>query len=673
MNPHRTITAALLTLLCTSALLAAEIDSYSIYAAADRKIGTLTTTRDGEAVDVVFEINENGRGPKSKERIVFGKNGLPVSWTLEGQGLAGGPSQETFRYENGESVWDSGAAESGKASGAPKLYVPASASPWAMALYARLGAAAPGSRIEILPAGSLRVSKHGSHAFGAGGKKVTAEVYAVDGLEFATDFLLLDKSGKLFADLGGALIVRDGYEAEIPALFALNGRLHAELQEKMQARLAHRFDAPWHVTNVRVFDPVSASLGPVSTVTVFEDRIVAVAPGIVDKVADGEKLIDGQGGTLMPGLVDMHAHEEELLGYHHLAAGVTTVRDMGNDNGRLAEMVRRQEERKSGGPRIVRAGFLEGKSPFSASAGFQAANLEEAMDALHWYARRGYPYLKIYNSTKEEWIEPLAAEAHRLGMKVLGHVPAFSKADRMIKAGYDEITHINQLLLQYVLNPDEDPRTILRATAMSRFPTIPLDCPTVLYTIELMKTHGVALDTTIATMERLNVQRNGVTPDGDRLHLDHMPLMFQRNRRRDFLPIPDEKTRQAHFKAVDTMLAILGMLHKEGIKLWPGTDDAVAYPIHRELALYVKAGIPAPEVLKIATADAIGELGLGAELGVIARGKKADFILVPANPLEDIESLRLVNLVVQDGTLYFPAEIYRALNVEPFSPAPEIR
>ncbi len=99
---------------------------------------------------------------------------------------------------------------------------------------------------------------------------------------------------------------------------------------------------------------------------------------------------------------------------------------------------------------------------------------------------------------------------------------------------------------------------------------------------------------------------------------------------------------------------MVGLLHREGIRLWPGTDDDVAYPIHRELALYVKAGIPAAEVLAIASHDTYAELGLGADLGAIARGKLADFILVPGDPVADIESLRNVSMVVQDGTIYFP-------------------
>lgn len=663
--------AAVLSMAIPAAAFAAETERYTVYTSG-KKIGHLTATREGAAVEIDFLISENGRGPRSKERLVLTEKGLPLHWVIDGAGLGGGTDREELRLDQGKIFWSS-AAEKGSHDGEPKLYVPAMASPWAKELYAAYALARPEGRAEILPAGTLRASRRESLTLGAGDTALAVEVVALDGLEMASDLVLLDKKGRLIADLGGYLVLRDDYAAELQRLTELSEKLAAEVKSEMHARLAHRLRVPWHVTNVRIFDPAAKRLSEPSTVTVFDDRIVRVAPGTIAQAPEGEKLIDGQGGTLMAGLVDMHAHDVDQLAYQQLAAGVTTIRDMGNDNARLLETIYRQRLHEADGPRVVRAGFLEGKSPFSASAGIVAGSLEEAIEGLHWYDRHGYPYLKTYNSLDPAWAAPLAAEAHRLGMKVLGHVPAFSTADRIIEAGYEEVTHINQLMLQYILKPEDDPRTLLRITAMHRLAGFDLGSPAVRHTIALMKKHGTALDTTIAAMERLNTQRNGVTPPGDHLHLDHMPLMFQRGRRRDFLKIPDEKTDREHFAARDKLVEMVGLLHREGIQLWPGTDDDVAFPIHRELALYVEAGIPAAEVLKIASHDTYQELGLGAELGSIERGKLADFILIPGDPVADIEILRNVSLVVQDGTIYFPAEIYAALNILPFAPAPAIR
>ena len=72
------------------------------------------------------------------------------------------------------------------------------------------------------------------------------------------------------------------------------------------------------------------------------------------------------------------------------------------------------------------------------------------MKAVHWYADRGYREIKIYNSFNPDWMKPVAAEAHRLGLGVTGHVPAFSSPDRVIADGYDTIAHINQLMLGWL-------------------------------------------------------------------------------------------------------------------------------------------------------------------------------------------------------------------------------
>ena len=105
------------------------------------------------------------------------------------------------------------------------------------------------------------------------------------------------------------------------------------------------------------------------------------------------------------------------------------------------------------GPRIWRAGLLEGRSPYSARIGLIANSQDEAIAHVRWYADHGYRMIKIYNSMNPDWVKAIAAEAHRLGLRVNGHVPAFMSPDRAILDGYDEITHVNQLALGWVLKP----------------------------------------------------------------------------------------------------------------------------------------------------------------------------------------------------------------------------
>jgi imidazolonepropionase-like amidohydrolase len=120
------------------------------------------------------------------------------------------------------------------------------------------------------------------------------------------------------------------------------------------------------------------------------------------------------------------------------------------------------------------------------------------------------------------------------------------------------------------------------------------------------------------------------------------------------------------------MLATITLLHKEGIRLLPGSDDDNGFSVHRELELYVKAGIPAGEVLRMATFDDDQYMGREQLFGSFERGKCADFFLVSADPSHDISAVRQIRMVMKDGVVYYPQEIYQELNIEPFAPPPPI-
>ncbi|MEZ5997872.1 MAG: hypothetical protein R3B98_04195 [Hyphomonas sp.] len=92
-----------------------------------------------------------------------------------------------------------------------------------------------------------------------------------------------------------------------------------------------------------------------------------------------------------------------------------------------------------------RSGFIEGKSPFSSNNGILVNSEEEAVAAVDWYADQGdFWQIKIYNSMNPALVPAIVKRAHERGLRVTGHVPAFTDANHMIEAGYDEMTHINQ-------------------------------------------------------------------------------------------------------------------------------------------------------------------------------------------------------------------------------------
>jgi imidazolonepropionase-like amidohydrolase len=107
------------------------------------------------------------------------------------------------------------------------------------------------------------------------------------------------------------------------------------------------------------------------------------------------------------------------------------------------------------------------------------------------------------------------------------------------------------------------------------------------------------------------------------------------------------------------------MLYDAGVPIVAGTDAAAGFALHRELELYVEAGIPAPEVLKIATLGAARVMKRDNELGSIAPGKLADLILIDGNPTQRISDIRRASVVVKDGNLYKPSELYKSIGVRP--------
>lgn len=664
---------AMLALLAPAAH-AATVEKLSIIQGGEN-VGHVIGTTDGDCVEVDFHVDNNGRGPKHRATLRLDRAGIPLEWSVSGTSLMGGPVEESFRWAEGRASWSSQADRGELAVAQPRLYVVNDDSPWSIGVYARALLKAAGQRLDVLPSGTLRLETLRSMRIGQGRSAVPVTIHRLQGIGLEPVLLMLDAKQRLFAQFDDkSAVVRAGYEAEVPALLKLGSELEVEAVRALQQRLAHRHAVPVRIRNVRVFDPASGRLSAPSTVVVMRERITAVRPLGEDTAPTPDQVvIDGEGGTLLPGLHDMHSHATLRTGLYYLAAGVTATRDQGNVNGFLLDLIPRIEAGEIAGPRIVPSGFIEGRSPFSARLGTIPEREEEALRAVDWYADRGYRQIKIYNSMTPAWVAKLAARAHQRGLRVSGHVPAFMSPDQAILDGYDDIAHVNQLMLGWLLQPSEDTRTLLRLTGMARGATLDLAGPRVRRTVELMKSHGVALDTTAVILERLMTSRAGVVPDGDVDYLDHVPIGYQRYRKRTFVPIGSPEEDAQYRRGFAKVLEVLKLLHDEGIQLLPGTDDGTGFTVHREIELYAKAGISPATALRLATLDAARYLGLEHDTGTIERGKYADFLLVPGDPLQDLRTIKRARLVMKGGTLYYPAEIHEALSIRPFAPPPPVQ
>ncbi|MFN3607744.1 MAG: Rid family hydrolase [Hyphomonas sp.] len=637
-------------------------------------VGHLKVQETGQFALIDYYVDSNGRGPKHKEELTLDEAGIPVSWLIEGTSLMGAEVQESFAITDGVARWLSQADTGRQILSAPALYAVNDGSPWADYVYARALLNDADQRMPVLPGGEIMLEavRETQVTSGEGARMVS--VYRLSGIDMTPSLLALDGDGALFATFSeSSAVIRSGYEESVEPLLHLARDLNDARTEELAQRLLHRFEAPYSIVNVRVLDVRDGSLSEPSVVTVAGKKITAVAPYEQGALPEGSGAVfDGEEGVLMPGLADMHSHASANSGLYYLAAGVTSTRDMGNENSFLVNLLERMASDKVAGPRITPAGFVEGRSPFSARHGIIAASEAEALDAVDWYAEQGYGYVKSYNSMNPAWMPAVAERAHSHDMRMIGHIPAFTNADAMIDAGFDEVTHINQLMLGWLLDITEDTRTPLRLTGMARGATLDLNSEKVRATVRRMQENETAIDPTAVILERLMLSRAGTVAEGDAAYLEHMPIGYQRYRRRSFVSLADTAEDEAYQEGFRRVLETLKMLHQAGIIILPGTDDGTGFTVHREIEIYTLAGISEADALRIAAWNPIEYMGYSDTLGAIEPGKLADFVLLAGNPLQDINAIRTPRMVVRDGDVYFPSEIYEALSVKPFSAPPAL-
>jgi hypothetical protein len=663
---HAVVLAALAVLL--SARLTAQQQSRFVLLTSSGTIGTLSVSEDARGVDTVYRVDDNGRGSKLTEHIELDSNGLPRRWDIQGTGWFGAPVKESFIVEGGRAKWTS-LDDHGESDAKGAVYVANNGTPWALSLYLKALMATKDSRRAALPGGTIRAEAIEPLRVGSNKEEVVA--YALWGLDTAPQIVLARKDRVVAVLFPGTVLVEEKHQKEFAEFSDLAGELSARLLKTFTSRFTHSVPGPLWLTNVRVFDPVARAVSGPRNVGIFRDTIVSV--GTEPPPADAS-VVDGAGGTLLPGLFDSHSHLSDWGGALNMAAGVTLARDPGNDNDTLLQLEKRIAAAEVLGPRVKNSGFLEGKSPFSAHAGFVVESVDEAKSRVQWYAAHGFWGIKIYNSMNPAFVKPIADEAHRLGLHVSGHVPAFMSAEQAIGDGYDEINHINQLVLDFLIDRSkDDTRTTFRFSAVGeRMQSVDLRSEPVQRLIGLMKARKTALDPTLATFSPVLLARPGAPAPADVPWLDHMPVAVQRARASAVLDVKPEQyvAYDASWKKLEAMLL---MLYESGIQLVPGTDDVAGMVLHSELEAWVKAGIPASAVLSMATLGGAQFLGLDGQQGTIAPGKLADLYLVDGDPTADIRAIRRGKLVVKGGQVYYPDEIHESLGIKPFQAHAAVR
>src|SRR5260221_9150614 len=156
--------------------------------------------------------------------------------------------------------------------------------------------------------------------------------------------------------------------------------------------------------------------------------------------------------------------------------------------------------------------------------------------------------------------------------------------------------------------------------------------------------------------------RRGEVSPGYVTVADRMPSQVRRGFLSGGLPVPDGMD-QRYRDSFKSMLALVKLMYDNGITIVAGTDSLPGFALHRELELYVKAGIPAPEVLRIATLTAATVARRADRLGTVEPGKLADLVIIDGDPTTNISDIRRVVTVVKDGLIFDSAAIYHELGI----------
>ena len=630
------------------------------------RAGYETTCRmaDGSRL-VFFAFNDRGRGPELTTKERFDALGLPASVETDGHDYYKNVIHERFSRTGSAATWKNKAEEGRREAPGDAFYVsysgPIEETSWLASALEKVS----GKRVPLLPDGEARGAVLETIRVAGGERGKAVQLHAVSGLSFEPTYVWLEESGEFFASVSDwAALVPEGWESAVADLL----KTQRELDNSRFAEAARRVRKPapkaLAITHARLFDSREAVVRPGMTVVTAGNRIAAVGPDGSVPIPDGAETIDATGKTLLPGLWDAHAHPSPSDGLLHLACGVTSIRDMAAEPD-TPEKLRGWETGETAGPRVVYAGIIDGPGPFQGPTKTLVATEAEAHDAVRRLAAAKFLQVKIYSSVKPELVPVIAQDAHERGMRVSGHIPAFMTAEQAVRAGYDEIQHMNMLFLNFLADEVPDTRGPARFTTVAdKAATFDLSSEKIRAFLQLLKDRGTVIDPTLGVFEGMFVARAGQVAPGFAAVAADLPAQVRRGFLDGGLPVPEGKDQRYRdsFKAMERMLALL---EKHGIPIVAGTDDLPGFALHRELELYVDAGLSPARVLQIATRDAARVTRRLSDLGTVDPGKLADLVLVEGDPTTQISDIRKVRVVIKDGAIYDPAAMRRELGIRP--------
>jgi imidazolonepropionase-like amidohydrolase len=458
--------------------------------------------------------------------------------------------------------------------------------------------------------------------------------------------------GKFFGFVVGLGILPVGYEDELKILDKAQDDALATRSPALVKTLLKTPEGPVAFTHVRAFLD-GTRFADDQTVVVDRGLIVEVGPTPRTPTPKNAQIFNGATMTLVPGLWDSHQHfGDDSAGPFLLSLGITSVRDPGNNNQLTLARAARRTRGDLLSPKVYPSMLIDGKGPNSAQVGTVVTSPQEAIATVQQAKASGFTGIKFYGSYNPEWVAPAAAEAHRLGLHVHGHVPAGMRPSQAIASGFDELTHIYFVMMEAM--PDS---VVATSNGINRFEgtgryakDVDLNAPPIKSLIATMAARKIVSDPTLVVAESLFVPENGDLSPAYAPYVGTLPPATERAFRQGGFAVPKDLTRDDYRKSFAKLSALVTLMHNSGVPIVAGTDGS-GLELVRELELYVAAGFSPAEALAAATIAPAHLLGVDKTTGSIAVGKSADLILVEGDPSQRIGDLRNTRTVMMGGKL----------------------
>ena len=587
---------------------------------------------------------------ETDEVMTLGADGLPAKIIIRGV-TPNGDAAETFSIAGGKAKWAS-TADSGEATAAPAFYLAAGGTNMGNMPLAAAMVKAGATGLPMFPSGRTTLEKGATLQIKGPKGPESVQLAWVRGLLPSPTPIWLDSKGNYFAEIGAISIMPAGYENNLKPMIDFQDAETAKAVRDISHRfLDPRNKAPVLFDNVELFDADGGKFIANQAVLLSDGKVAAIGPAGSLKAPAGARTIDGKGKTLVPGIWDSHLHiGDDWNVITNMATGITSFRSPGTEIDRAVDTTKRRKsgELLMGEPFISQ--IIDKKDPLAAQGAEIVSSEAEAIAAVHKIHDAGLWGVKFYTSMDPAWIAPAAAEAHKLGMHVHGHIPAHMRPLDAVRAGYDEITHINLVAMQFMPQDVVDKaNTAQRIEGPAKyFKDFDLHGPEARAFIAELAKRKTIIDPTLVVWEPTLISDGGVPAPAYVSYMGIMSPVYDRFFKAGGYPLVEGYTRDDYRKSWKQLVGLVGELHKAGVTIVAGTDGQ-GIEIVREIELYKDAGFTPAEALQSATIVPARMVGADKRTGSIAVGKEADVVLVDGDVANDLGALRRVVTVVSDG------------------------